>query len=625
MKKTFTSLLMVFAASVALNAQTYFSNNFDGENPAPGWVQFNNGVGLNQNWALYTTYHSAPYAAGVQYEAVASGLLAEDYFATPLIDLTEATSPRLSFMALQGYEQDYGSTYHVLVSTTEQNSIDAYTEIASWDETTLGGGVDWEMKLVDLSDYAGQQIYIAFMMSNNDGDYFLIDDVVVEESLENNATLLDAPVTRYLEMNQDVYLDFVVRNSGSNPITSLELTWNDGTEHSTVINDLNIGTAETATITHPDVLNYSTVGQQSIVASVTQVNGGADSNPEDNTLSATVNVISQDGGKKVVFEEGTGTWCGWCPRGMVAMEYMQETYPDSFIGIAVHNGDPMAFAAYNSGANFSGFPQMNVDRKAMRTDVSQETMVNYINTFTTPTPIGISGEASVNGREVTFDVTSTFYSNFSDANFRMGVIVVEDGVTGTTAGYRQANYYAGGAAGPMGGYENMANPVPADQMVYDHVGRALLGGYNGQEGSVPSTLTDGQSVSYTFNYTVPSAYNMDNMHGVAVIIDQNTGEIVNANIIPINTLGVNDAVVDANAFAVYPTPASSHVNLNLAEAGKYKVTIYNTAGQEVLSHKVNASASRSNVSLPVNQLKPGVYIITASTDGKSYSKKLIIK
>ena len=39
-----------------------------------------------------------------------------------------------------------------------------------------------------------------------------------------------------------------------------------------------------------------------------------------------------------VVEEGTGTWCGWCVRGIVALEYMRENYPDKFIGIGVHYG-----------------------------------------------------------------------------------------------------------------------------------------------------------------------------------------------------------------------------------------------------------------------------------------------
>jgi hypothetical protein len=42
------------------------------------------------------------------------------------------------------------------------------------------------------------------------------------------------------------------------------------------------------------------------------------------------------------------------------MDYMTATYPDQFIGIAVHNGDPMTVTAYDNAANFSGFPGSNI-------------------------------------------------------------------------------------------------------------------------------------------------------------------------------------------------------------------------------------------------------------------------
>lgn len=45
--------------------------------------------------------------------------------------------------------------------------------------------------------------------------------------------------------------------------------------------------------------------------------------------------------KKVWVEEATGTWCGWCPRGEVYMNYLYAKYPEHFVGIAVHQKDPM--------------------------------------------------------------------------------------------------------------------------------------------------------------------------------------------------------------------------------------------------------------------------------------------
>lgn len=621
MKKIFTSLSLLLFSLVAINAQTYFFNGFEGTPPIEGWAIFDNGIGTENNWNIYQAGVDGSNAAAVAYENVADGTFAEDYLATPLIDLSTATNPRLTFMSNQSYDTNYGSTFHVLVSTTSQNEIDAYTEVASWNEDTLG--LEFTLQIVDLSAYVGQQIYIAFMMRNDDGDNFIIDNVTVEEGLAINATLSTLNISRYLLSNQDTTLEFDIRNSGSTEITSLQLNWNDGTDHSSTV-DVNIPSGATTTVNHPVAINYSTVQQYDITASIDLVNGSADENPEDNSLMTSVNVISQDGGKKVLFEEGTGTWCGWCPRGAVAMDYMAETHPETFIGIAVHNNDPMTLAEYNDGASIQGFPGMNVDRVELGAGVGIDTMEAFLNAYSQPTPVAISATSALSGRDITVDASATFYSNFNNSNFRLGLILVEDHVTGTSSGYAQANYYAGGGSGEMNGYENLPNPVPASEMVYDHVGRALIGGYNGLEGTVPTNLVDGQSISHTFSYTVPEEFDLDHLHGVVVLIDQSNGSIVNANKFDINSLSVNDLAINTD-FAIFPNPAKEQVSIRISENGNYNAIIYNMTGKQVSSFNLNELSNNESTTIPVNNLKPGVYILTLAKKGKSFSKKLIIK
>lgn len=626
MKKLFTSLLLPFIATMMIG-QTYLLENFDESANVPtGWAVFDNGIGTQKSWKIYNLGESGNRVAAVIYEQVASGSFAEDYFATPEIDLTSATKPRLTFKAGQSYAEQYNSTYHVLVSTTSQTDISAYTEVQSWDEESLGGiGLPLTVKMVDLTAYKGKKIYVMFKMKNNNGDNFIIDDVTVEESVENSATLLSLELNKYMITNQENVLKMMVRNYGVNDISSLEVNWNDGTDHiSTITTSLSSG--QEKEISHPTPINYSEAGlQKNITVTVTTVNGVADVLPEDNTLTKTVNTISNDGGKKVLFEEGTGTWCGWCPRGAVALKKMHENYPDKFIGIAVHSGDPMQNSAYIGATGITGFPGMNVDRVMKNQGVSEQGMITAMNELQTPTPIGLSGTSNISGREVSINVTSKFYSNFTDAKFKLGVIVVEDGVTGSASNYAQANYYAGGNQGSMGGYENLPNPVPASQMVYNHVGRELLGGYNGQSGSVPSTLTDGQEVNYTFNYTVPNAYDIDKLYGVVVLIDSNDGQIVNANTFDIGTMNVNEIDKEPRGFTIYPNPAKDIVNLSIEEAGEFTATIYNMLGQVVYTQELGNLDSKANITLPISKLKTGNYLVSISTEGKSYSKRLMVK
>lgn len=47
---------------------------------------------------------------------------------------------------------------------------------------------------------------------------------------------------------------------------------------------------------------------------------------------------------KVLIEDFTGAWCGWCPRVTFSIEELEKANADKFVPVALHNGDKMAFA-----------------------------------------------------------------------------------------------------------------------------------------------------------------------------------------------------------------------------------------------------------------------------------------
>jgi hypothetical protein len=285
----------------------------------------------------------------------------------------------------------------------------------------------------------------------------------------------------------------------------------------------------------------------------------------------------------------------------------------------------MTVAEYDAAANFSGYPSSNVDRVLLGQTVSQNAFNSYYNARKDLiVPAGMSVAATGAGNTVSIVATATFRTPFAAANYRLGVIVIEDDVTGTTSAYNQANAYAGGANGAMGGYESLPNPVPAAQMVYDHVGRALLGGYDGQANSVPAVITDGQVVNYTFNYTIPATSTRANMHAVAVLIDQSNGEIVNA--IQGSLSGASLGEVETIGMEVYPNPATDVVNVKfVGNGGDYQIAITDLAGRQVASTSlVNASGAQS-VALPIAEFSAGNYLVTIAKDGASYTQNLIVK
>lgn len=628
---------VAMVVGTAAFAQTHFSENFNSNSNLTGWTNVDNDAdpapasGTNFDlWyvADFSSYFASNGSGTAVSRSWANGVVytPNNFLISPAIDLTAAPASGLMLMFKTGSIEPspyFDEHYAVYVTT----SADPAVIVASTPvfEETLPGNQMYS-HAIDLSAFAGQTIRVTFRHFNcSDENTLLLDDVVIKNLQPNDVSVQNVSLNRYSAVSTNNTLGVSVKNEGSNAVTSLEINWNDGSDHIQTINGLNIAPGATAVVNHPTAVNYGTAVEESLAITVSMVNGVADAIPADNTGAALINTVSQLADKSVVIEEGTGTWCQWCPRGAVAMEYMVSTYPDDFVGIAVHNGDPMTVTEYDNGADISGFPGCNVDRVLLDQGVSQAAFESYYNARKDlVVPAAINATFGVSGSNVTVDVAATFYTPFAASNFRLGVIITEDHVTGTTSGYNQSNAYAGGANGAMGGYESLPNPVPASQMVYDHVGRALLGGFNGQSGSVPATITDGQVVNYTFNYTVPATSNRVNMHAVAVLIDQATGEIVNAKEIELTSAGIGE--IETIGMQVFPNPASETVNVKFeGQGGTYEVTVNDLAGRQVAATVVDNANGAQSVALPLNGLAGGNYLVTVAKDGASYTQQLVIK
>jgi hypothetical protein len=152
------------------------------------WAVFDNGVGTTKRWTFSTTTgypHGGTQAAFCDREAIGQGNTSEDYLATPLI--TVPANGQLRFWTRTTINTDNGSLFFVKLapSTATQTNIAAYTTtLQQWTETTLTATYNvYEEKVVDLSAYAGTQVYLAFMQQNTQnttstsGDRWVIDDV----------------------------------------------------------------------------------------------------------------------------------------------------------------------------------------------------------------------------------------------------------------------------------------------------------------------------------------------------------------------------------------------------------------------------------------------------------------
>jgi hypothetical protein len=370
---------------------------------------------------------------------------------------------------------------------------------------------------------------------------------LVGEILANDAALANIDVDNYITAG-DVTIGGTIANYGSTELTAIDINWqvDGGTINTQTISDLTLSLNDTYSFSHADTWTAA-LGDHDLKVWVSNMNGtGGDEFNINDTIGKTVHVVSFIPEKKVFGEEATGTWCGWCVRGHVYMDSMAYKYPDSWIGVAVHNGDPMVNTVYDNGIGnlISGYPSGLVDRIPGTFDPSsfESAYLQQINNVPPATMDVTFTGWDPSTRIVTFDVSSEFVVDYADLRFN--AVIAENYVTGTESGYAQQNYYAGGDYGPMAGYESLPSVVPASQMVYMHVAREILGGWAGTESSIPTTVNSGETHSYSYEFTVPASYDANHLDFIGLLIDQNSGAILNANDVTIPGYEVTFNVMD---------------------------------------------------------------------------------
>ena len=243
-----------------------------------------------------------------------------------------------------------------------------------------------------------------------------------------------------------------------------------------------------------------------------------------------------------LIEEYTGTWCGWCIRGLVGMELMRETFGDDFVGIAYHYGDAMQITT-NYPNNVTGFPSAFLERNysidplfgfgnvsgGIINDMQQMAAIEAI--------AGIDVTAmwtSADKTAIDVNVTSYFTSDYNNANFAIEVMLIADDLYGTGSSWNQENYYSGYTEYAKDDYLGSWVRKP-ETITGIHFNDVLVGFSGAIANSLPSSIVayDDYTTSYTFQLNrLPKPaliQNKDNLHVIAVVVYKNNRKAINAN------------------------------------------------------------------------------------------------
>ena len=374
---------------------------------------------------------------------------------------------------------------------------------------------------------------------------YIIEMEPVEGEYANNAASV---VTTdfgkgYAALNGQVSVPVTLAGEGLNDISSIDYTITTGgnvTEH-----HLDLTTPITfmmnAEVLIPIEADAS-VGEREKVFTLTKVNGKANECTTEN-LTASGKLVTVAKKPKVVpvLEEATGTWCGWCARGIPALALLNKIYQDNVITIAVHGGgggDPMILDGYQ--LNVSGYPSCRINRGDFvdpyygsgdqAFGISRE--VEAAQRSYAPAGVEVTAEwADASQTKINVKTTTTFVENVANANYRIGYVLTEDGMKGSTPEWYQSNYYSGSNLKD----DNLVNLTSGEpkitNVVYNNIPVAAYEPHNGIEGSLPTTITRDVAVEHNYTMDISSNDRIQNkkkLSVVALLIDQKNNKIVNA-------------------------------------------------------------------------------------------------
>lgn len=235
------------------------------------------------------------------------------------------------------------------------------------------------------------------------------------------------------------------------------------------------------------------------------------------------------GTQRVIVEEFTGTWCGWCPGGIQNVEDMVALYgADKIIPVMVHNNDPMATAYEPKLAQFfgvGGYPNGMVNRSPINNGQSIVVAIDrgaydqkggtwgYIaDQILKQAPaadIDVTYFVDPATNVLTATVKATILADITKQTVFNAMIIENDVVpaNGTNA-WKQANYYAGRAGQESHPWYSKSNLV---SMTFQEVLREYMGGHLGESAGLPATMKAGEVYTRTFSKVIPLGVKVENI------------------------------------------------------------------------------------------------------------------
>ena len=663
------TLLLLFMI-MCFNAQAQFPEGFETAVPPSGWTSFigTNGEGTVQNWKTSTTAASGTQAAYISYENVANE--AEDWLVTPQFTPTAAANI-LTFQQRQSFTSSYGSVYTIRVSTASQTTHADFTIVDTQSESDFS--TVYSTHNVDLSAYNNTPIYVAFVMTNDDGDSWFVDDVdliadATAPDCASNPTPADGAVDVEIISGGNVEIAWDAPTTGD-PATSYEVFWGTTSGDLTSLGDLTATSVQITNIANSTTY-YWMVVPKNVGGSATGcvewsfTSEDAPPPPPNDTLAGAIPITPSP--------EGTG-----CNAAGFTLNFSTDGTTDSGLDgtcNATYTGLDQFFTwtATTKGLRFTeldpGGPGI-VIRDASGTEITcaqtlaDETLLtgwnigddliiqiydygtsvsdvafcleeytppapivpNYTETFDTYLPdrwseaSGAYGSPSGTTSGFTSDdfVNDGSNSNGLSAKINIYGTGIDEYLISPEFNLSGGTYYLNLDIGLVEWNTTSSATLGADDYV------ALLvtedNGANWTELTRWDSSTAISNTGQPLQEIVLSGYGDTVQFAVYAFSDTSNEDndlFIDNFQLTTETLGTSTNTLEG--FSLYPTIVKEELNFR-SQNNVEAITVFNVLGQKVFSGAPNTNNSSINLS----NLRPGVYVVKVSAEGKIGSYKII--
>ncbi|MDE5880808.1 MAG: choice-of-anchor J domain-containing protein [Muribaculaceae bacterium] len=547
----------------------------------------------------------------------------DDWMTTPQLRLENGNEHYVLNFQAQNYRKDKNDYLKVLVwecdevlQELDKDIVDRMRnegKVIFNEKLTPGNSEDalekdWTDYSCDLDGYKGKNIYIAFVNENENQSVIFVDNInVVKKSNYRAGFIMPETVKAATEVETVAFVE-VTSDNAYNNLTAV-LKDNKGKEVAKYeAKDLKLNNESGLykfTFSTPLPLEAGEVNNYSMDVKL---------DDEEMTVTGKLSHLLFETTKRVVLEEVTGAWCGNCPAGIVAIEYLEGTVGENFIPVSIHNGDNYAWLEYEQFLGFSAYPTGKINRineilsplsgeYDFTTEAGNETFTDYVlKELEIPAVADIEIlNAEFDGDQtVNVETAVTFAMNAEQANYNIFTLLVEDNLSG-----RQANYFVGRTE-PI--FADWADKKSHVNVLYKDVARSKSGGsFHGENGYIPTEVKAGEA--YKANIKLPVTEDVKSLGSCKVIcmlVDAGTGEIKNAY--RLNEIGVGDTAVDEIIGDVKPVVevVAGAIYVNGSDEN---VEVYNLQGAHVANR----------------DLAKGIYIVRSIVNGKAVTAKVMVR